>query len=453
MERRTFLKGAATAMLTANFFPSSVFGANDRLAVGVIGPGHQGTGLMNRCLYHPDLEVVAVCDVFKPVLEKAAATVRKTRGEVDKYQDFRELIARRDIDAVVIATPDHWHPYMAVEACKAGKDVYVEKPVSVTVDEGRYMVQAARAYNRIVQVGTQQRSSTLFKNAVKIVQSGILGNVTSVETWINGDGSMNPANPPDTDPPSELDWDMWLGPAPYRNFNQNRFGMRFDEKAGKFKGWSTFRVFWDYAGGSVTDWGVHLLDIVLWAMDQKGPTEVRATGGIYCSQDNRETPDTITVSYTFPTFVCTFEHFCNGFKTLSRELDGRGREHGILFVGSNGLLFVNRYDYKAIPHSGIGNLETPKVDGELIPLQGDFEQFSSDGGDHVGNFVSCVKSRETPVSDIEIGHRSTAMCHLGNIAHRSKETVFWNPETEEMWPKVLKPYRMRNYRHPWKLTV
>ena len=260
--------------------------------------GRRGRGVMRTALRNPETEVVAISEVYEPNIELAL----KMAPGVKVYRDFRDLLAANDIDAVCIMTPDHWHAYMTVEACKAGKDVYVEKPVSVTVHEGRVMVKAARKYKRIVQVGTQQRSGKHFEKAVEIVRSGKLGDISFVRTWNYGNEFPEGiGNPPDTDPPDDLDWDMWLGPAPERAFNKNRFGYNPNH-------YSYFRWFWDYAGGMMTDWGVHLLDIVLWAMDEKGPRVITTVGGKYALQDNRETPDTIQATYEFPGFACVYEN-------------------------------------------------------------------------------------------------------------------------------------------------
>jgi len=305
--RRQFIQtGAMAAAATAAVNPASAQEKNiapsDQVVMGFIGTGRMGNSSLRTFSDHPGFRIAAVCDVYQPNLDKALTELENRSVTADSYKDFRELLERDDIDAVNISSPDHWHPLMAVMACQAGKDVYVEKPISVTVAEGRKMVQAARKYNRVVQVGTQQRSGTHFQKAAQLVKDGELGAITAVRTWNMGNNFPDGwGNPPDSEPPAGLDWDFWLGPAPKVPFNKNRFGVAPDR-------WSTFRYFWDYAGGMMTDWGVHLIDIVQWAMEVKYPETVYATGGKYQIKDNRDTPDTLVASYQYPGFVLTYEN-------------------------------------------------------------------------------------------------------------------------------------------------
>jgi predicted dehydrogenase len=433
MERRRFLQRVgASAALTTSLFPGRVAGANERLRVGFIGLGRMGRGSLNVCLKIPEIEVAALCDVYQPNLELA----RKMAPEAKVYKDFRDLLAARDIDAVNISTPDHWHAYMTVEACKAGKDVYVEKPISVAVQEGRMMVEAARKYQRVVQVGTQQRSGEHFAQAREIVRSGKLGKISFVRTW--NYGNQYPAgigNPPDSDPPRELDWDMWLGPAPARPFNPNRFGV--DPKA-----FSHFRWFWDYAGGMVTDWAIHLVDIVLWAMEAAGPNVITASGGKYYIEDNRETPDTIQVTWEFPNWVCVYENRILNAQSMFNQ------SYGILFHGTEGTLFVDRSRYQLIPERRrAGDAESDRV----APEEG--KNSNNHNLAHWQNFIACIRSRQRPVSDIEYGHQSTAMALLGNVAFRSRQRVEWDPKTETTSNKEAQPFLRREYRKPWKLEI
>lgn len=435
INRRTFVKNSALAAAATSLtaaMSKNVLGANERLNVAIIGCGRmgqynlevqKGTGLVN---------IAAVCDVYEPNLQQA---VGLTGGKAQAYKDFRHILDRQDIDAVVIASPDHWHALQTTLACEAGKDVFVEKPASVTVAEGRRMVQVARRTGRIVQVGTMQRSSEVFQNAVKIVQSGVLGPISFVRTWIVGNEYPDGiGNPPDEAAPANLDWDMWLGPAPKRPFNWNRFGVG--------DRWSTFRYFWDYAGGMMTDWGVHLIDIVLWAMQEKAPQAVMAAGGKFFLQDNRETPDTLNINYQFDKFVLTFsDQVVSG-----RGIDGQG--YGIEFYGTNASLFVDRGGYKIMPEEG-GRFDRSKMpDG--VPMK--FS--SSDGGNdaHAKNFINAIKTRELPICDIEIGHRSTSICLLGNVAYRSGERLEWDAEKEVVKNSVKANALLSyEYRSPWKL--
>jgi len=405
-------------------------GPNGRVTVGLIGAGRMGMWNLNDFMKQDDVQVAAICDVYAPNMAVAALKAQ----QAERYKDFRKLLDRKDIDAVIVATPDHWHAPVMIMACQAGKDVYVEKPISLTLDEGRKMVEAARRSNRVVQVGTQQRSGTHFQKAVEIVRSGKLGKISFVRTW--NFGNQYPAgigNPPDSDPPDDLDWDMWLGPAPRVRFNANRFGVAPER-------WSTFRCFWDYAGGMMTDWGVHLIDIVQWAMDVQYPTRVSATGGKLCLTDNRETPDTLFVTYQYPGFVCTYENReCNG-----NSINGQG--YGIMFHGTEGTLYVNREFYEIMPEKKPG--QDKKLVDRIDPVK---ERSSNDSHlAHVRNFLDCVKSRQRPISDIEIGHRSTSTCLLGNVAYRSAERITWDGKTERIAnSSSASKYLSKQYRKGW----
>ncbi len=428
--RRGLLQSGAA--LTAALFTGRVAGANDRIRAGFIGLGRMGQGNVQTCQRVPGFEVTALCDVYGPHLEKAAAMAPGAK----LYKDFRELIADKNLDAVCISTPDHWHAYMTVEACKAGKDVYVEKPISVAVEEGRVMVQAARKYKSVVQVGTQQRSGTHFAQARQIVRSGRLGKISFVRTWNYGNQYPEGiGNPPDGEPPPDLDWDLWLGPARKVPFNPNRFGV--DPKE-----FSHFRWFWDYAGGMVTDWAIHLIDIVLWAMDAAGPAAITASGGKFHIQDNRETPDTMQVTWEFPNWVCVYEN---------RILNGQSmfaQGYGILFHGADGTLFVDRSRYQLIPERrGRGEAAVDRT----APEEG--KSTNNHSRAHWENFLASIRSRELPVSDIEQGHRSTAMALLGNVAYRSRQRVDWDPQTETTSNKEARPFLRREYRRPWKLSL
>jgi predicted dehydrogenase len=435
-DRRDFLKTAAAAFTTA-IFTGNVRGANDRVRVAFIGTGRMGTDSLQTALKLPSVEVPAVCDVYQPNLEKAIAVSGRgpdgtpdVRPKAKGVTDFREILQDKSIDAVNISTPDHWHAYMTVEACKNGKDVYVEKPICVAIEEGRKMVQAARKYDRVVQVGTWQRSGVHFQKAAEIVSSGKLGKVTYVRTWNYGHQKPEGiGNPPDGNPPSDLDWNMWLGPAPQREFNKNRFGVDPHQ-------FSFFRYFWDYAGGMMTDWGIHLLDIVQMAYNEMEPANIASMGGKFYLQDNRETPDTLQVTYEYPNgMIVTYEN---------REANGQSmfnHGYGILFHGTEGTLFVDRAGYKLIPERE-SSLEAAEVQRSNEPLL-----------DHWQNFLDCIKTRKRPTSDIEIGHHSTTTAILGNVSLRSKLRIDWDAQHETTLQPEARPLLKREYRKPWKLEV
>jgi predicted dehydrogenase len=429
-DRRRFVKAAGAAALTTNIFASSVQGANDRVNAAFIGMGKMGRSNLNVAMRQENLHVASVCDIYDRNLKWAHDMALKKFPETKAIKDFREILADKSIDIVCISTPDHWHPYMTVEACKAGKDVYVEKPICVTVEEGKKMVEAARKYQRVVQAGTQQRSGDHFIKAVELVKNGEIGQVTRVQTWnvglspVEGIGS-----PPDEEPPAGLDWDMWLGPAPKRPYNRNRFGVDPDDK------WfSHFRWFWDYAGGMMTDWAVHLLDIVQMGFNEQMPKVVMTAGEKFRLKDNRETPDTIIALYEYPGFLATYENrYGNG-----NALNGRG--YGITFHGDKATLFVDRSMYQ---------LTAEKRGAEPVTVKSANNQNMA----HWANFLECVKTRKKPASDIEICQRSTTTCLLANVALRSKLRLDWDEQKWTVKQSEAKKYLSRDDRKPWKLVV
>jgi len=438
INRRDIIRAGAAAFTTA-IFTGKIRGANDRVSVGYIGMGKMGRANLEISMRQPNVVPVAVCDVFQRNLDFA---VKISKGQAKPYKDFRELLASPGIDAVCIASPDHWHPYMTVEACKAGKDVYVEKPVCVAPNEGLAMVEAARKYNRVVQAGTMQRSAKHFRQAVDLVKSGALGKITFVRTW--NYANIDPkgwGNPPDTEPPATLNWDLWLGPAPEHQFNANRFGVDpFDQY------YSTFRYFWDYAGGWMTDWGVHWLDIVQMAFDEAMPTSITAMGGKLVTTDNLETPDTLQVTYRYPGFVATYEHREGNSQSMF------DRDGGILFCGDEATMFLDRGGFEIIPETRFDVRDRKvRTKSKVQPMK---VQHTDSGNDaHWANFLDCMKTRQKPVSDIEVCRRSTTTCLMGNVAYRSGVRVDFDPaETSAKQPEAV-PLMTRQYRHPWKLEV
>ncbi|MCW5981998.1 MAG: Gfo/Idh/MocA family oxidoreductase [Bryobacteraceae bacterium] len=424
-QRRDFLKTAGAAF-TTSLFTGNVKGANDRLVGAVIGMGRMGMANLSFARKMENVSVKSVCDVYEPHLKQA---VEATEGKARPVRDFREILGDKEVDFVCISTPDHWHAYMTVEACKAGKDVYVEKPICVTVEEGAQMVEAARKYNRVVQAGTMQRSGIHFQQAAEMVRRGDLGKVTVVHTWNYGNQSPEGiGNPADGDPPAELDWDMWLGPAPRRPFNKNRFGV--DPKA-----FSHFRWFWDYAGGMMTDWGVHWLDIVQMAFDEAMPTAISASGGKMVLTDNRDTPDTIHVTYEYPGFIATYENRSGNAQSMF------GKGGGILFHGARATLFVDRGGYKLVPEK-----DAPLAEVEV-------KRFNDSNTAHWENFMRCIKSRERPISDIETCQRSTTTCLLGNVALRSKLRIDWDSGKWTTAQADARKFLSRESRDPWKIRL
>jgi predicted dehydrogenase len=402
MDRRVFLATAASTL--------QIRGANNRVRIALIGCGGRGRYVARGMKEAPDTEFVAVCDVYKPSAEAArewaghAATV---------YTDFRQALDRSDIDAVLIATPDHWHACAAVLACQAGKDVYVEKPIAYSVAEGRAIVNAARKHKRIAFSGTQQRSAPHFPEVAELIQGGKLGTVHFVRVWNYSNMLPNGiGHAPDSDPPEGLDWDMYLGPAPKRPFNPKRFR-------------STFRWFRDYAGGTITDFGTHRFDTVHQIMGADRPVSVSASGGRYALRDAGEMPDVLQVTYQYPTFVLSYEacnisaHGLGGRTAGMRYYNAKGAEdrpNGMAFYGTNGTVFADRVGYEIYPDND--KLERRHMNTvDATPV-------------HARRFIEAVRSRSALNADIEVGHRATTVAHLGNIAYLTGEKLKWDSEKE-----------------------
>jgi predicted dehydrogenase len=380
--------------------------ASEKIVVGLVGCGGMGRYNMKDFMRSPFVQVAAVCDVDSEHMAEAA---KEAGGDgVAQIKDYRALIDRKDIDVVICATPDHWHGLVTVAACQAGKDVYVEKPIAHNVREGRRMVDTSRRYGRVVQVGTQQRSGEHFQKAREIARSGKLGKITWCRTWnYNNIAPEGFGYKPDGAPPASVDYDMWLGPAPKRPFNPNRFHYNW-------------RYFFDYGGGMVTDWGVHVMDVVAWCLDLRHPKSVTAVGGKWCLTDNRDVPDTIEVCYDFGDVMLTYS-----LREGNKMLD-YGQHYGTSFHGTNGTLVVNRGGFEVYP-------EKKKVDDKEEPRM---EACKGKGSDqhwpHVQNFIECVKSRKRPIADIEDIHYSTTLSHLGNIAYLVGRRIVWDSEKEQI---------------------
>jgi predicted dehydrogenase len=440
LTRRQFLGTAAMAM-TANTVHARAVSANSRLALGVIGCGGIATADVGCFLQHPEIEIPIVCDVDDARFKNIVEMVTAQRGKApETVRDFRRVIDRKDVDLLLVCTPDHWHALPTVYGCQAGKDVYVEKPLGRTIGEGRAMLEAMRQNKRVVQMGTQGRSSQHYAEAVEFIQSGQLGKVRLVRAWAYLDWVGGIGNPPDSAPPEGVDYDLWLGPAPLRPFNPNRFHFNF-------------RWFWDYAGGLMTDWGVHLLNVCLWAMGPEAPLKVMSCGGKRVVDDNTETPDTQFTVYDFPSYTLIWEHQMQG------GLGPNGRPHGMYFNGSHGAVLIDDTGWEIIPEPKKDTLKTlPRPENEpadhVFPAMGGIKRPA--GRDprarHVRNFLDCVASREQPVEHLAFAHQVSTVAHLGNIALRSNSEVHWDSENERVRDNpaadalVFEPYRA-----PWTL--
>jgi predicted dehydrogenase len=416
MNRRTFAIGALSA-----WSASRVVGANDRIRMGLIGSGGRGREDWGTFLKQPDMEPVAVCDVYDPFREKGIAL---TEGRATGVKDFRQLLDQKDIDAVIVATPDHWHALITIAACEAGKDVYCEKPLSLAVVEGRKMVAAARKHGKIVQTGSQQRSGSHYSQAVKLIQDGGIGEVHRIHAGMQR--NISPGLKPTemaTGLSPALDWDMWLGPAPMRPFDP-------------FRCIYNFRWFWDYSGGQMTNWGAHHLDIARWIIGAEAPTEVSGFGGRYALTDGGETPDVQQVTYQFPKAVVTW---------TSSEV-AQGKPLTLEIYGTKGTLTLLRSGFQVLPEMiGAGKEKTPAM--EALQAKGNDLNVA-----HARNFLDCVKSRQRPNADVEEGHRSAVMCHLGNISTRLGRSIKWDAAMEQVVGDA-EANRMlaRPYRSPWRL--
>ena len=413
--------------------PTKVVGANEKIRTGHIGVGGMGRENLKYVLERDDMEAVAICDLWQENLEKTFEQIDEAgKPKPSSCTYFEEVIANKDVDAVVVSTPDHWHAIPSIMACDAGKDVFCEKPLATTIAEGRAMVEAARRNKSVFQAGTMQRSSAMFQEAVHLVQSGYIGKVSRVDTWIN---EASPAegigNPPDEDPPEGLDWERFQGWCPQVPFNKNRFLYYF-------------RFFLEYSGGKMTDWGAHLLDIAVWGMgEEKKPRSVTAAGGKFVVKDNRTTPDQLDVLYEFDDYVLTFSNrVYNDFVHYSGD-----RSNGIIFFGTLGTLRVSRGSYEVIPNQSGDACEPKKREG-CLPMN----------RLHWDNFADCIRSRERPICDVEVCHATTTVCHLGTAAYVAGGKLGWDAENERFCGgdkeavDRANAWAFREYQNGWKLT-
>ena len=421
LSRRQFGKQAIAAGLATALGATRVQGANDRIRLGFIGLGNRGDQVLDGFLEHRDAEVVAICDLHQPYLDFAT---RKIGSSPRQFKDYRNLLELKDIDAAVICTPDHWHTLQSIQACAAGKDVYVEKPLSLVVAEGRKIVEAARRHQRVTQVGLMRRSSPVMKEAVDLLRSGGIGKITTIRSfhiqneWPNGIG-----NPPDGEPPAGLDWDAWLGPAPKVPYNRNRAFYRF-------------RWFYDYSGGQITNFGAHYLDFSHWALGADAPLAVTAMGGNLAVQDNREIPDTAEVIWTYPggTLVIFSQ-----YNTNASPADRRAST--IEVRGTEGTMFLDWDGYEVIPEA-VCEVDFPastpldrKVDDAWRNRRHTMIKASKvEGKDgtplHARNFLDCVRSRKACHCDIETGHRSTSATLIADVALKTKSYLEWDAREE-----------------------
>lgn len=402
---------------------AAVSGANDRIRVGHIGCGGRGSYLYSVFKDIPGVQVLAVCDLMRSKAEKLKS---EAGPQCQAYQDYRKLLERKDIDAVVVAVSGHWHCLPVIHACAAGKQVYAEKPLAWSIGEGRAMVKAARKYGRIVYFGAQQRHMPHYQDAVALIQSGRLGKISEVRSWNfenvapNGYGS-----PPDSDPPADLDWEFWLGPAPRAHYNPNRYQHHY---------W-----FWDYGGGWQSEWAVHMNDVTRWAMKAGTPLSVVASGGKFARKDNTELPDTLEVLYEYPDFMYIYS-FRQG---NARQYEGSW--YGNAFFGENGTLAISREGWAIYPESfEPGKTRMKPI--ETSPVRGEYHQKA---------FVDALRAgKPIPDCDVEEGHKSSILGHLANISYRTGRKVRWDADSEQIKDDAAANKMVtRAYREPWTLDV
>ncbi len=426
--RRQFLAtaGALTALPAIVTSATPRRAPSDTLVLGLIGCRGMGFGDLSNHLNQAGVVCGALCDVDDAILQQRGAEIEARTGTKPAlHRDFRALLDNPDIDAVIIGTPDHWHALMMVLACQAGKDVYVEKPMANSVAELDLMVRAARRYNRVVQVGQQQRSGPHWKEVVDFVQSGQLGAIRQVRVWGHYDYGKGLERIPNGTAPAGLDYDLYLGPAADQPYNANRL----------HNGW---RHQWSFGGGLLTDWGVHLLDIVLWAMHVDGPPKsVAGAGGIYAYPERAiETPDTLSVLYEMDGYTLSWEHFGG--------IEGGlfGRNYGIAFIGNNGTLIVNRESWEVVPEIGQGAyLMTPFPTRPGSP---------NNHGLHAADFIEAIKTRQDPACTVEMGQAAAFYAHLGNIAYRTGSRLVWDAAQNRFAGNpIADDYLKPAYRKPW----
>jgi predicted dehydrogenase len=430
--RREFLRQSAALAAAGLAIPRTINAlghstiakpsASDQGRVALIGCKSMGWYDLTDIMKSDNVKCIALCDIDSKILSDRAAEAEKNWGyRVDTYKDYRRLLERSDLDAVIIGTPDHWHCLIMTDACSAGKDVYVEKPIANSISECDAMVLAAKRYNRVVQVGQQQRSSKLWQQMKSIIDSGQLGTIARVNVWANFRYAavLNPAK--DGPVPEGVDFQMWLGPAPDRTFNRSRFH-------------GSWRMFWDYGGGLLTDWGVHLLDMALWGMNVKGmPRRIMASGANNAYPDNfAETFDTMQVIYEFDKFNIQWSN-------VTIESGPYGKNYGLEFKGTDGTLVVNRESMELYPQDKSKEMQS-------------WKPMNNEHADHARDFVDSVRERRFDTTcPISNGSFCAKYAHMGNIAARTRETLVYDDKQHTFHNKQADRFIEKAYRKPWKM--
>ena len=452
MDRREFIGRTAQAAAFTALSADRVIGANDRVRVALIGCGGRGRTVARSMRQAPNAEYTVACDVYETNANLASKQLSDGKAAIEK--DFRKVLERKDVDAVHVATPDHWHAAIAVLACQAGKDAYVEKPFAYTVREGRAIAEAAARKKRIVMAGTQHRSSPHIAEAARMVQNGDLGEIHLVRVWNSGNIAPHGLPPvPDSAPPSDLDWDFYLGPAPSVPFNRRRFT-------------GTYRQYYDYGGGYLTDYGNHRIDSVHQIMNVSAPLTVSATGGRYCKANAGDIPDVLCVTYEYPGFVLDYAGCWLNYQGMPGRSAGMkyygmsgdyNRPHGMAFFGSKGALFVDRIGWEIFPEvepMALDKLFAMAPQPKEVTYRMDRKMFQGEDATalHAQNFIKYVRGHEKPFADAEVGQRATTACLIGNIAYKTGLKLRWNAEREDFVnaPEASKLLK-RAARKPWNL--
>ena len=424
MKRRSFIKKSAVASSVFSIVPSHVLGfsgtaPNDKIQLGFIGVGKQGRGLMTNFVNYDSAAVVAVSDVdrtkmtfFSETFREQLVKKKKASQQLVEIESYRELLSRKDIDAVVIASPDHWHAQMAVDAAKAGKDIYCEKPLSSSVAEGRAMVDAARKYKRIFQTGSMQRSWDRFRHGVELIRNGYIGDIKEIKVSIGA--PYKSCDLPTQEAPNTIDWNAWIGPASYRGYHTD-LACPLDDKR-----WGMWRDYFPFGGGMVTDLGAHMFDIVQWALDQDhtGPTHF--------------TPPS---EHAESGLVYTYE---NGIKVTHTKWGTGGNE--IQFIGTEGRLEISRSYLRTFPNEALADTPIKNSDTNRVYLS----------KNHHEDWLDGIRNRTRPICDVEVGHRTASVCNLANIAYALQRPLEWNPVSEQFINDPGANLMLdRAYRGPW----
>jgi len=427
--RRSFAAKTGMAALAASPFLNlnpRAQGANEKVVLALIGGRNQGRGDALRAI-KAGAEIKTFCDLDQAILDQVNPELEKAQGKrPGTTREFRKVLDDKEVDGVIIAVPDHWHTHITLHACQAGKDIYIEKPLTHTIHEGHLVRDAVRKYKRLVQVGLQNRSAVHYISAIDYVRSGKLGKICLIHTW-ECQVRETIGRPPDSDPPPTVDYDVWLGPAPKRPFNPNRFHYNW-------------RFFWDYCNTELGNQGVHMLDVALWGiqslygLENSLPTHVSNNGGIYWLDDAKEVPDTQIVTYDYGKFLLSWE-----LRSFARHHPIDGEREGIAFHGTDATLVVDHQGWKVFHKDG-------KVD-PVVKREGPYIH-----GNHEKNFIECIKSRKEPNSLVETGRVATTVCHLGNISYRLGRDVRFDPKTETFGnDKAANAYLTKPYRKEYPL--